>query len=82
MSLYKISHKTAPKTSFEWDDSIIVDSKEKQAQSLIERNAGIIDDIQYFIETRDWSEEEAIEFVTNMRKRSPEKQIESEEDEE
>lgn len=82
MSLYKISHKTAPKTSFEWDDSIIVDSKEKQAQSLIERNAGLIDDIQYFIETRDWSEEEAIEFVTNMRKRSPEKQIESEEDEE
>ena len=82
MTLYGISHKTAPKTNFDWDDSIVVDTEKKQAQSLVEKNAGLIDDIQYFMETRDWSEDEAIEFVERMRKRSPEKSIENEEDEE
>lgn len=82
MSLYGISHKIDPKTSFDWDDSIVVDSEKKQAQSLVEKNAGLIDDVQYFMETRDYSEDEAIEFVEKMRKRSPEKQIENEYDEE
>lgn len=82
MSLYKISHKVSPQASFDWDDSIIVDTEKKQSQSLVEKNAGLIDDIQYFMETRDWSEEEAIEFVENMRKRSPEKPIKDEEEEE
>lgn len=82
MSLYKIPHKVSPQASFDWDDSIIVDTEKKQAQSLVEKNAGLIDDIQYFMETRDWSEEEAIEFVENMRKRTPKEPIEDEEDEE
>lgn len=79
MSLYKISHKVSPQASFDWDDSIIVDTEKKQSQSLVEKNAGLIDDIQYFMETRDWSEEEAIEFVENMKKRSPKEPIEDEE---
>lgn len=82
MSLYKITHKISPQTSFDWDDSIIVDTEKKQSQSLVEKNAGLIDDVQYFMETRDWSEKEAIEFVENMKKRSPEKQVEDEEEEE
>lgn len=82
MTLYKIPHKTNPKSSFDWDDSIIVDSEKKQTQSLVERNAGLIDDVEYFIQTRDYSEEEAIEYVNKMKERTPKEPIEDEEDEE
>lgn len=70
MTLYKMPHKTNPNVSFDWDDSIIVDSEKKQSQSLIERNAGLIDDVEYFVQTRDYSEEEATEYVNKMRERS------------
>lgn len=82
MTLYKIPHKTNPETSFDWDDSILVDSEKKQSQSLIEKNAGLIDDIEYFIQTRDYSEEEAIAYVNKMRNRTPKEPVEKEEIEE
>lgn len=82
MTLYKIPHKTNPKASFDWDDSILVDSEKKQTQSLVERNAGLIDDIEYFIQTRDYSEEEATAYVNKMKKRTPKEQIKQEEMEE
>ncbi len=82
MTLYKIPHKTNSNTSFDWDDSILVDSEKKQSQSLVERNAGLIDDIEYFIQTRDYSEEEAIEYVNKMRERTPKEPIKQEEIEE
>ena len=82
MTLYKIKHKTNPETSFDWDDSIIVDSEKKQTQSLVERNAGLIDDIEYFVQTRDYSEEEATKYVNKMRERTPKEPLEKEEDEE
>ena len=72
MSLYGIKHKVGALASFDWDDSILVDSEKKQSQSLIERNAGLIDDIEYFVQTRDYSEEEATEYVNKMRERSKE----------
>lgn len=72
MSLYGIKHKVGALASFDWDDSILVDSEKKQSQSLIERNAGLIDDIEYFVQTRDYSEEEAAEYVNKMRERSKE----------
>lgn len=82
MSLYDISHKTNPEVSFDWDDSILVDSEKKQSQALVERNAGLIDDIEYFVQTRDYSEEEATEYVDKMKQRSPEEPIEQEVNEE
>lgn len=82
MTLYKIPHKTNPNVSFDWDDSILVDSEKKQAQSLVERNAGLIDDIEYFVQTRDYSEEEATEYVNKMKQRTPQEPIEKENDEE
>lgn len=82
MTLYKIPHKTNPNTSFDWDDSILIDSEKKQSQSLVERNAGLIDDIEYFVQTRDYSEEEATEYVNKMRQRTPQEPIEKEEIEE
>jgi A118 family predicted phage portal protein len=72
MSLYGIKHKVGALASFDWDDSILIDSEKKQSQSLIERNAGLIDDIEYFVQTRDYSEEEATEYVNKMRERSKE----------
>lgn len=72
MSLYGIKHKVGANVSFDWDDSILVDSEKKQSQALIEKNAGLIDDIEYFIQTRDYSEEEATEYVNKMRERSKE----------
>lgn len=82
MTLYKIYHKTNPDVSFDWDDSILVDSEKKQSQSLIERNAGLIDDIEYFVQTRDYSEEEATEYVSKMRERTVSEPLEKEDDEE
>lgn len=82
MTLYKIPHKSNPTASFEWDDSIIVDSEKKKQQALVEKNAGLTDEVQYFIETRGFSEEEAIEFVNRMRKRTPKETTEKEELEE
>lgn len=78
MTLYKIPHKTNPQMSFDWDDSILVDSEKKQSQALVERNAGLIDDIEYFIQTRDYSEDEAIEYVNRMKERTPEEPIDKE----
>ena len=72
MSLYGIKHKVGSDVSFDWDDSILVDSEKKQAQALVEKNAGLIDDIEYFVQTRDYSEEEATEYVNKMRERSKE----------
>jgi len=82
MTLYKIPHKTNPEISFDWDDSILVDSEKKQAQALVERNAGIIDDIEYFVQTRDYSEEEAMEYYNKMQERKVEEPIENDIDEE
>lgn len=81
MSLYGIKHKVGANVSFDWDDSILVDSEKKQSQALVEKNAGLIDDIEYFVQTRDYSEEEATEYVNKMRERSKE-QIPNEELEE
>lgn len=72
MSLYGIKHKVGATGSFDWDDSILVDSEKKQSQALVERNAKLIDDIEYFVQTRDYSEEEATKYVNKMRERSKE----------
>lgn len=39
----------------------------------MERNAKLIDDIEYFVQTRDYSEEEATKYVNRMRERSKER---------
>ena len=54
-----------------FDDSIIEDKAEERKQALIERNAGLIDDVQYFTETREMTQEQALEFVAEMKARMP-----------
>lgn len=70
-------------TFFDWDDSILVDKESVQRQSLVELNAEIIDKVQYLMETRDYSEEEAIEFIQKIDARKPkESELDKDPDEE
>lgn len=74
--LYGISVKNNYEMLFDWDDSILVDKDILQKQAQLELNQGIIDKVQYFMITRDWSEKEAISFIKKMEKRSPKKEQE------
>lgn len=82
--LYKIPVDNNYEVTFDWDDSILVDREALQRQSLTERNADIIDDIQYIMETKDYSEEEAIAFYENIQSRKkkykPEEELAAEEE--
>lgn len=55
--------------SVDFDDSIIEDKAEKQRQSLLEFNAGLIDEIQYFMQTRNMDESSAETFVKKIKSR-------------
>lgn len=81
-TLYHLAPLGKYQTSYKWDDSIIVDSEKKKSQSLIEKNAGLIDDIEYFVQTRDYSEKQATEYVNKMKKRTTQEPLEKEEIEE
>lgn len=67
--LYKLPVGLNYKMTFDWDDSILVDKESLQRQSLIEKNADIIDDIQYIMDTRNYTEEEAINFCKKIQNR-------------
>lgn len=54
-----------------WDDSVIESKEDKQSRAAMEYQLGLIDDIQYFVEAKGMSEEEAEQFVNQMRLRSP-----------
>lgn len=76
--LYDLPVNNTYNVTFDWDDSILVDKEALQRQSLTERNAEIIDDIQYIMETRDYSEKEAIEFYENILNRKMKYQTQEE----
>lgn len=78
--LYNIPVSPDYTTEYEWDDSILVDKESARNQSLIERNAGVTSDVQYVMETRNYKEKEAIEFVKkqNEYKKLTEEQKERE----
>lgn len=76
--LYSIPVANTYTMNFDWDDSIIVDKETIQRQAQLELNQSIIDKIQYFMVTRDWTEEEATAFVKKMEERSQEPKVEDE----
>ena len=82
--LYGIPVETNYSMSHDWDDSILVDKDAKRNQALIERNNKLTDDVQYFMDTMDMNEEDAIKYVQNIkdRRKKYEEPTESEEDEE
>lgn len=75
--LYKISVGVNYETSFDWDDSILIDKDMLQKQAQLELSQDIIDKVEYFMRTRNWSEKEAVAYIKRMEKRSP-KKIEAE----
>lgn len=75
MILYGIPHKTSPSTSYEWDDSILVDAKEEQAIMMQEANMGYIKKEMYLMKRYGVTEEQA-------RKMMPEQQEDTLKDEE
>ena len=56
--------------SIDFDDSIIEDKAEKQRQALLEYNAGLIDQVQYFMITRNMDESTAQTFVETIKNRA------------
>lgn len=81
--LYGIPVKSSYTVVHDWDDSILVDKEKARNQSLLERNNGITSDVQYFMETRNMSEKDAIEFVKKQQEyrtltQTPEDEIDEE----
>lgn len=67
--LYGIPVKNNYSMEYNWDDSILVDKETIQKQSQLELSQGIIDRVAYFMTTRDWNEEETIEYIKKMNER-------------
>ena len=67
--LFGIPVKNNYSMEYNWDDSILVDKETIQKQSQLELSQGIIDRVAYFMTTRDWNEEEAIEYIKKMNER-------------
>lgn len=55
------------KITIDFDDSIIEDTEAEKQQAMAEYNAGLIDQIEYFVLTRDMTREKAQEFVAKMK---------------
>lgn len=53
----------------DWGDSILVDQEASRRQSLLDKNAGVIDDIEYLVETKKMNEKEAEKFYLKMKAR-------------
>lgn len=68
--------------SINFDDSIIEDMTEIKKQALIELNAGLIDDIEYYKKVYKMTEKQAQKFKKELKERNPEKPMEQEENEE
>lgn len=68
--LYLLTHTITDKDiSIDFDDSIIEDAGEKKRQALLEYNAGLIDKVQYFMQTRNMDESTAIAFIDKIAAR-------------
>ncbi len=67
--------------SINFDDSIIEDNNAIRQQALIEFNAGLIDEVEYFTKVYGISEEEAIKKVKDIKARQGEEEIEENYDE-
>lgn len=52
-----------------FDDSVIEDKEAAARQALIEYNAGLIDEVEYFIRARNMDKETAIRYATEISER-------------
>ena len=61
----------------DFDDSIIEDTQKEQELAMAEYNAGLIDQVEYFVQTRDMTREQAEQFVATMKATDTLKQVQS-----
>lgn len=66
--------------SVSFDDSIIEDTNTVVSRALLEYQSDVIDQVMYFMETRDLTEEAAIKLVKDIQKREQQFEPESPED--
>lgn len=57
--------------TIDFDDSIIEDTAEKKRQALLEYNADLIDEVEYFIKAYNMTEKQAQEHCKKIRERRP-----------
>ncbi len=67
--------------SIGFDDSIIEDTSEIKRQALLELNAGLIDNIEYYIKVYKMTEEQAVQYAETIKNRRMEELKEEPEDE-
>lgn len=70
LALYKdfggINFNVEQEITINFDDSIIEDTDKKSQNALLRYNAGLIDKVQYFVETKNMTREQALRFVEEM----------------
>lgn len=67
--LYNLPVTDNYQNSYDWDDSIVVDKEAMQRVSMLEYQSEIIDKVQYLVETRDYTEKEALDFCKRINNR-------------
>lgn len=65
----RIGKKYEKDITIDFDDSIVEDSAEVKRQALLELNAGIIDNVQYYQDVYKMTKEQAIKFDAEIRNR-------------
>ncbi|MDL2276375.1 hypothetical protein LJC02_01855 [Breznakia sp. OttesenSCG-928-G09] len=55
--------------TIDFDDSIVEDSEAIQRQALLEKNSGLIDNVQYYMDVYKLTEDQAIEFNKKIQER-------------
>lgn len=66
--LYNLTPTGAYSLVFNWDDSVIESRQEKADRAMMEYQMGLIDEADYFVQTRGMTREEAEAFFANMNK--------------
>lgn len=64
--LYGITPSGEYETVFNWDDSVIESRQEKAERAMQEYQMGLIDQAEYFVQTRGMNREEAEAYVSGM----------------
>ncbi len=60
-----------PDVTFHWDDSIVVDSDALARQALLEVQAGVIDNVEYYKRVYGMSDEDALKLAQEIAARTP-----------
>ena len=63
--------------TIDYDDSIIDDTEKRQQKAMAEFNAGLIDQVEYFVLSRNMTREQAKKFVAEMQSTDTLKEVSS-----